>query len=124
VRFFTDKFILDHQLNEPTTYRLFKRVSEVSTVECVLIGDEKVPFNRQNGFVVFENHANHPGTTSVRVVVAPVKPSKAYPTGIKYQASVAIRRALSELRDNILARNRFALKASRLLMKSLKQTVR
>jgi hypothetical protein len=119
VRFFTDRFILEHEFETPTRYRLFRRVPESSVVEGVLVGGEEVPFSRQNGFVFFETHVHRPGTTSVLLAVAPVKPSKAYPKGVQYQASVAIRRVLSELRDNVVARNGFALKASSVLMKSL-----
>lgn len=121
VRFFTDTFQLEHGLEEPTEYRLLRRIPETTVVERVLVGGKEVPFSRENGFLTFETHAHRPQTLSVQVEVAPVKPTKAYSSGMKYQASVTLRRGLSELRDNIIARNRFALKASRLLMKSLTQ---
>jgi hypothetical protein len=54
--------------------------------------------------------------------VAPIKPAKEYSAGIKYQASVAFRRGLSEFRDNVIARNDFVLRAARGLAKKMKQT--
>jgi hypothetical protein len=124
VRFFTDTFQLEHRLEESAEYRLLRRIPEATAVERLLVGGEEVPFARENGFLTFETHAHRPQTLSIQMVVAPIKPTKAYSSGVKYQASVALRRWLSELRDNVIARNRFALRAGRLLMRSLKQTVR
>jgi hypothetical protein len=111
---------LEHGLEESVEYRLLRRIPEATAVERVLVEGKEVPFARENGFLTFETHAHRPQTLSVQVPVAPIKPTKAYSFGVKYQASVALRRGLSEFRDNIVARNRFALKASRLLMRSLK----
>lgn len=122
VRFFTDIFHLEHGLEEPTHYRLLRRIPKATVVKRVLVGGKEVPFSRENGFLTFETHTHHPQTLFVQVEVAPIKPTKVYSSGVKYQASVALRRGLSELRDNIIARNRFALRAGRLVIKSLKQT--
>jgi hypothetical protein len=125
VRFFTDTFRLEHLLERPAEYRFLRRIPEATVVERVLVDGNAVPFSRENDFLTFETHAHRPQTLAIQVTVAPIKPTKAaYSSGVKYQASVALRRGLSELRDNIIARNRFALRASRLLMRSLKQTVR
>jgi hypothetical protein len=124
VRFFTDRFILEHQLEAPINYRLFRRVPNAAAVERVLIGDQQVPFSRQNGFVVFETQLHRPDSLLVQVKVTPVMPSQPYPNRIRYQTAVAFRRGLSELRDNIIARNRFALKTGRLLMGIVKHTER
>jgi len=115
---------LAHGLEERTEYRFLGRIPEATAVERVLVGGKEVPFARENGLLTFATHAHRPQTLSIQVAVAPIKPTKAYSSGVKYQASVALRRGLSELRDNIIARDRFALRATRLLMRSLKQTVR
>ncbi|MEO7725523.1 MAG: hypothetical protein ABIU29_12700 [Chthoniobacterales bacterium] len=119
IRFFTDRFILEHQIEEPAEYSLARRVPEASVVERVLVRNETTPFTREKDFVRFEIHADKSETIPVQVEVAPVRPSGTYPNGIKYQTAVALRRGLSELRDNVVARNRFALKAGKRLMKSL-----
>jgi hypothetical protein len=124
VRFFTDTFQLEHGLEESVDYRLLRRVPEATAVERVLVGGKEVPFARENGFLTFETHAHRPKTLSIQVEVPPIKPTKAYSFGVKYQASVALRRGLSELRDNVIGRNRFALRAGKLLMRSLKRTTR
>ena len=121
VRFFTDTFRLEHGLEEPAEYRLLRRIPEATVVERVLVGSKEAPFSRENGFLAFETHAHRPQTLLVQVEVAPVMPTKAYSFGVKYRAFVALRRGLSELRDNIIARNRFALRAGKLVVKSLKQ---
>jgi hypothetical protein len=121
VRFFTDTFHFKHSLEEPIHYRLLRRIPEAAVIERVLVDGTDVPFLRENDFLTFEVHAQHPQTVSVDLKIAPVRPTKAYSWGLKYQASVALRRGLSELRDNIASRNRFALRACRLLTKALKQ---
>ena len=122
VRFFTDAFELECGQDDPAKYRLLRRIPEATVVERVLVNGKEVPFSRENGFLTFEAHAHRPQTLVVQVEVAPIKPTKAYPSGVKYQVSVALRRGLSELRDNVAVRNRFALRAGRLVIKSLKQT--
>jgi hypothetical protein len=123
VRFFTETFWLEHEIAEATEYRLLRRIPETTAVERVLVSGNEVPFTRDNGFLTFHLRVNGPQTLCIQVEVAAVAPTKAYLSGVKYQASVALRRGLSELRDNVFARNRFALRTSKLLMKSLKRTV-
>jgi hypothetical protein len=122
VRFFTDTFYLEHEIEQPGEFRLLRRLPETTHVERVRVGGRDVQFSRENGFLTFETHVQQPETLSIQVDVAPVKPTKSYSPGVKYQASVALRRGLSEFRDNIIARNPVALMAGRRLMKSLTQT--
>jgi hypothetical protein len=124
VRFFTDTFRFKHTLEEPMHYRVLRRIPEAAVVERVRVGGTDVGFLRDNGFLSFEFHAQHPQTVSVEVKIAPVTPTKAYSSGLKYQASVGLRRGLSELRDKIAAQNRFALRACKLLTTGLKQMSR
>ncbi len=122
VRFFTDTFHLEHELEQPMEFRLLRRLPETTHVECVRVGGRDVPFTREDGFLAFETHVDHPQTVSVQVECRSVKPTKSHSPGVKYQASVALRRGLSEFRDNIIARNRVTLRVCRRLMRSLKQT--
>jgi hypothetical protein len=122
VRFFTDTFYLEHEFERPAELRLVRRLPESIHVERVRIGSRDVPFNREDGFLTFETQLQRPETLTVQVHVAPIKPTTCYSPGVRYQASVALRRGLSELRDNIIARNRTALRTGRRLMKLLKQT--
>jgi hypothetical protein len=122
VRFFTDTFHLVHELEQPMEFRLVRRLPDTIHVKRVRIGSTEVPFNREDGFLTLETQLQRPETLTVQVEVAPIKPAKCYSLGVKYQASVALRRGLSELRDNVIARNRTALRTGRRLMKVLKQT--
>jgi hypothetical protein len=124
IRFFTDRFTLEHQIEGPAEYSLVRRVPEASVVERVLVRNETTPFTRDRDFVRFETHAHKRETMPVQVDVAPVRPSGTYPNGIKYQTSVALRRGLSELRDNFLAKNHLALRTGRFLVRSLQRTGR
>ncbi|MEP7072335.1 MAG: hypothetical protein ABI839_08100 [Verrucomicrobiota bacterium] len=122
VRFFTDSFNLEHSLSQPTRYLLSRRVPEALAIDQVLVRNAPVPFERRDGFASCEVQSHHPETVPVRITVHPITPTETYPTGIKYHSSVALRRGLSELRDNVVARSPFALKAGSALMSAIKRT--
>ena len=122
VRFFTDTFRWEHQHPQPVEYQLTRRISGATKVRCVRVNGCEVPFSQDHGRLAFSVVAEAPQNLEVRVEIPPVLPTKPYPSGLRYQSSVALRRGLSELRDNFIARNDFALKAGRKLMKTLKQT--
>ena len=113
VRFFTDTFHLEHGREEHVEYRLLRRIPEATVVQSVLVGGKQVPFSRENGFLTFETYAQRPGTLLVRVDVAPIQSTRVYSFGIQYQGSVALRRGLSEFRDNVIARNSSLMRTAR-----------
>jgi len=121
VRFFTDTFQLEFELKQPIDLKLFRRMAETTRIERVRVDGREVPFSREDGFLMLETHLDYPQTLSVKVDCRSVKPTKFYSPGVRYQASVALRRGLSELRDNVIARNPVILRASKRLMKSFKQ---
>ena len=123
VRFFTDTFQLEHEQEGSVRYRFIRRVPVGTHIERVLVAGSEVPFSWENGFLTFETHLQHAQTLPIQVDVAPVKLTKLYSPGVKYQASVALRRGLSEFRDNVAGRSRFAIKASSFVMRLLKQTI-
>ena len=120
IRFFTDTFQLEHELEQPVKYTLFRRIPETTYVERVRVEGKEVPFSRENGFLRFETQIDCPRTLSIQLVVAPKKPAKTYAFGGKYQASVALRRLLSEFRANMVARHGFAWGSARWLVNKLK----
>jgi hypothetical protein len=124
VRFFTDTFKLKHHLESPVNYRLFRRLPDTTVIDRVLVDGKEVPFRRAHGFLSFETKANRRHTLYIQVGVTPIKPSKIYPSGVRYQTSVALRRALSEVRDNLVVRNRFAVSAGRLIVRTVKNSAR
>ena len=124
VRFFTDTFQLEHDRAEPTDYRCIRRIPEATLVQRVMVDGSDVPFVREDSFLSFEAHAHRPRTMTIKVVVSPIKPIKTYSAGVRYHVSVALRRGLSEFRDNVIARNHFALKAANCVMRCIKEKAR
>jgi len=124
IRFFTDTFKLEHRLESSVNYRLIRRLPDATLIDRVLVDGVEAPFRRDHGFLSFEINAQGQHTFAIQVEVTPIKPSKTYPSGVKYQTSVALRRALSEVRDNLVVRNRFALSAGRLIIKTVKNSAR
>lgn len=122
VRFFTDVFNFEHKSEKSLEYRFFRRFPENSAVLRVLVNGAQIKTVRDDGFVTFEIRPNRPQTLGIQVEINPMRPARSYSFGIKYQASVACRRFLSELRDNVIVRNDMALRASRFLARTLKQT--
>ncbi len=118
VRFFTDDFKLQHESEQSREYRLLRRIPATTLVRRVTVNGLETPFAREDSSLTFEARADSPRTFRIQVEVAPIKPKRVYSPGIKYQASVAFRRGLSELRDNVIARNGFALRASKLLART------
>lgn len=122
VRFFTDVFRFEHKSDEPLVYRFIRRLPETSAVQRVLMNGVPIAVKRQNGFLTFDFQAARRQTLRIQVECMSRKPNRLYSFGIKYKASVACRRFLSEFRDNVIVRNEMALRASRFLARTLKQT--
>jgi glycosyltransferase involved in cell wall biosynthesis len=111
VRFFTNRFKLRHAGREPVTYRLSKRLPVTTAIQRVVVNGKETSFSREVDTLALEVYADQPQTFDVQIETRLVKPTTAYSPGFKYQIGVALRRGLSEFRDNALSRNSFALKA-------------
>jgi hypothetical protein len=104
IRFFTDRFRLSHT-SDGAGYRFFRRMPDNKRVKRVVVNGQDVPFNRESSFLRFEVRADAPAALDVEVVMEAIKPTTAYSSGVRYQAGVAVRRALSEFRDNVVVRS-------------------
>ena len=122
VRFFTDAFKLEHDGEKAAQYRLVRRIPATTIVQRVSVNGVEIPFIRESGLIAFEISADQPQILAIQIEVIPIRPTKAYAPGLKYQASVALRRGLSEFRDNVIARNDFVLRAAKLVARKMKQT--
>ncbi len=122
VRFFTDDFKLEHSGETPAEYRLVRRIPATTLIRHVTVNGVEIPFVHQGDKVTFNFQANVRQVYQVHVEVTPIQPEKKYSAGIKYRASVSFRRALSEFRDNFIARNDFILRIAQGLAKKMKQT--
>lgn len=122
VRFFTDAFNFEHKSEKALTYRFSRRIPDTAAIRHVLINDAPMDATQKNGYLSFEIQTSQPQTLRVQLDICPRKPLRLYTFGIKYHASVACRRFLSELRDNVIVRNATALRAGRFLARTLRQT--
>jgi hypothetical protein len=120
VRFFTDDFTLEHESDDEGEYRFVRRTA-AAQVRRVTVGGMEVPVARDDGWITFEYRARPRETLRINVEVAPLQPAKTRVPGFKYQTAVALRRGLSEFRDNVIARNDFALRTAKSVVKTLRQ---
>jgi hypothetical protein len=121
VRFFTDEFHFKHDDRCAIDFRFIRRLPEATRIERVTVNGRDTQFERMNGSLICETRVDGPKDLVVRVVVEPIAPTKAYPVHLSYQSTVAFRRGLSELRDNFISRNRFALKTGKSFLRMLKR---
>ena len=122
VRFFTDDFKLEHGNEMPTEYRMVRRISATALVQRVTMDGVEIPFVQKDGWLTFEVRVGSPLTFRIHIEVRPIQPTKVYSPGIKYHVSVIFRRGLSEIRDNIIARNAFFLRIAKSLAKAMKHS--
>jgi hypothetical protein len=122
IRFFTDTFHFEHEVGQDIKYRLIRRIPDSTAIQRVVVNGKPTEFSRGNGVLTLETRMIDQKDLNVQVLVQPAKPDMPDTAGLRYQTSVAIRRVLSEVRDNVLSRNDLALKTGRSVMRFLKQT--
>ncbi|MFN0129752.1 MAG: hypothetical protein ACKV19_24060 [Verrucomicrobiales bacterium] len=122
IRFFTDRFQFEHAGATATTYRLLKRFPPSTLIEGLLVNGREVAFERSGDDVTLQIQADEPTAFEINVHITPVQPNAQLDRGLRYTASVAARRALSEFRDSVICRNRAFLRAGKALAKRLRLT--
>ncbi len=105
IRFFTTRFQFSATDENPGSFHLCKRVADPGTVQKVWVNGRAVRFGFDDDLLTFEVTARQPETFQIHVELAPVATKPVYSFGPRYQAAVALRRTLSEFRDNVLSRN-------------------
>jgi hypothetical protein len=103
VRFFTNTFELQPHVDRPMRWELQKRVL-AQRIAAVTVDDVAHPFRVDDGMVHIELRTDSVRRRLIRVVPH-LEPHTNRPTSLAYHIQVAVRRALSEFRDNVLARN-------------------
>lgn len=124
MRFFSDVFELVHQSDESGEYELIRRIPENEIIETVTVDGQPIAFAFEGNMLHLEVFAPARAVRRIEVHRRAVRTPKARVTSPSYRAQVALRRALSELRDNVLARNDAAHRVARALIKGLRQTAR
>jgi hypothetical protein len=122
VQFYTRQFEFHNPRSSRTTIALEKHEPNTSIVSKVLVDGASVDFSFREDSLVFEAEADAGQTVTVEVVDKP-RPVKVSPKPtLKYRAGVPVRRALSEFRDNTLAKHPKLLEAATALARTMKAT--
>jgi hypothetical protein len=123
VRFFTRRFLFRSTAPAGTSLRFAKAEPDASSVAGVLVDGRSVPFSIENGLLVFEHRADVAQLVDVRIVPAPrASPAASKGPGVAHKVGVPLRRALSELRDNMLMAHPVLLGAATRIATRLKVT--
>jgi hypothetical protein len=120
IQFFADEFVLELPEARNSDAKLFRKVPDDVQIEAVEVGGRGVPFTREGGFVKFTGAVDANGALEVKIRRVPVLQSYTVPSGWRYNARVAVRRALSELRDRWFSRNRTLLKLANRVMRMVR----
>jgi hypothetical protein len=122
LRFFTDTFQFLPSADGPACYRAMKRLPRDAAVSQVLLNGRRIPHRRDGDLLTVEFTLER--AEPVRIDIESPLPAAnvGYQSGAGYQLSVAMRRALSEFRDNVIARYGLPLKIARFLARATGQS--
>src|SRR5262249_33578691 len=104
-KFYTDRFALKNPYREPMTFRISKNVSSADSLERVLRDGLPCDYRVTAGRVEAELELKANGRASVEIIRAEGDAHSDVSSRFPYEAKVALRRHLSEFRDNHLARS-------------------
>ncbi len=113
LRMFADTCEFSHGCAEEMNYSLVRRVSRDAEIGGVTIDGAPVPFRRDGDFVTFAIRVAGTRTVNVEIRREPRHASVRSPADFRYRAAVAVRRRLSELRDDLDYRAPWLLDAGR-----------
>ena len=122
IRFFTHRFSFTPDVNLSTHFRLSKRVDSQTAISRVLVNGKAADFSCDSDIVTFEIRVDRPQPCILEVESAPIRQTRLYSFGPLYHARVATRRWLSELRDDLICRNRHASKLANSAARALRLT--
>lgn len=113
IRFFTRHFDFTPSRSDKVSYRLRKQVQDPERIKSVSVNGMPSEYSVDGNFITLELAASGNDRLSVSVEDLPVESERTYSFGFRYHAGVALRRGMSEFRDNVLARSPRALSAGR-----------
>ena len=120
VQFFTPTFEFANPQSEACSFDFSKAEPEPGLVEDVTVDGKSVQFGHENGLIMFRHELRPLQRLMVRLRPARQPDTKAWAPSFKYRAQVRLRRAVSELRDNHLAKHPALLRAAKYVVRSLK----
>jgi hypothetical protein len=120
VMFFTRSFLLENHQGPAQRFLLSKHEPDAKAIERVLVDGVVSPWTLENGSLSLEVEA-HPGQVRrIEIIDREMARPGTVSFGYAYNLSVLVRRALSEFRDNTLARNEGLLKVANAIAKLLR----
>jgi hypothetical protein len=123
VQFFTRRFQLIPREVGAGSFLLRKYEPDPAAIQTVLVDGVSVPFIFEDGFLKLEVQAYDPDQAlNIDIVDCEQPPRLAGGIGVVHNTGVALRRALSEFRDNTLARHGGLLKIAKGVARQLKVT--
>ncbi len=122
VLFFTRKFQLKNRTEHAESFRLRKYEPDAETVATVSVDGVSVPYSIEDGFLQLEVKALPGQERTIEIGCAEKPRHKATGFGVVYNVRVALRRALSEFRDNTLAQHDGLLRIANRIARALKIT--
>lgn len=122
IRFFSRKFRFSHSAPAMHRYELQKRVGTEPSVSRVLVNGRDTPFETRMPFLTFQIVASRSEEFHIELEFTPVTVNPRRNFGWRYNAGVALRRAMCEFRDNVIVRHPRTLRLGRKLAGRLRLT--
>lgn len=119
VRFFANRFKFESEGTDARSVRLRKRIHDRSALRGVRVDGAEIEWGWEGEFAVLQLDSPGSGSHEIEIEMAPTLPRRAYSFSPWYQGGVAARRALSELRDNVISRNPQALNMAQSIARTL-----
>ena len=120
VRFFTPTFEFASADDRARSFVFTRAEPADGGVKTVSVDGKAMPFVRRDGFVEFACDLAPRAAVSITLTDAVPATTAAWTPGLKYRASVQMRRTLSELRDNHLVKYPALLKTAKQAVRHLK----
>lgn len=120
--FFTRSWRFRNQALHPLQLAARRYEPDPASVTAVTIDGEPTPFSRRDDGVEIEVEIGADQTVDVEVLYGPSRRRASYSLGIRHNARVTLRRALSEFRDKTLVRHPKLLRIAKGLARKLRTT--
>ena len=121
VQMFANELVFENKSESPRTVRISKLEDDAAAVEVVLVDGIPVPWKWESGRVMLAAVVPGGGSVRIQVVFKGCSTAVPYRPRWRYRVRCAIRRVLSEVRDDYVSRNR-TLQACARRLRSLRNT--
>jgi hypothetical protein len=120
IQFFTPQFSFENPLDEAASFVFSKPEPDPGLVGSVTVDGKPVGYDRVDGAVTFDSRLQAKQSIVVVVNVANCPNGARWSPPFKYRVGVGLRRALSEMRDNHLAKHPRAVRAAETIARALR----